>query len=55
MIIEQQISNENLKGIPMDQIKEEVKKEKKSEKDERKEARHWAALQAADVLAMRTR
>jgi hypothetical protein len=39
----------------MDQSSEEVKKDKKTEKDERKEARHWAAVQAADVLAMRTR
>jgi hypothetical protein len=39
----------------MDQISEEAKKDKKSEKDERKEARHWAAVQAAYVLSMRSR
>ncbi|MDX6616445.1 MAG: hypothetical protein QOD60_2127 [Solirubrobacterales bacterium] len=39
----------------MDQIKDEVKKDKKSEKDVRKEERHWAAVQAAYVLSMRSR
>jgi hypothetical protein len=39
----------------MHQTSEEVKKDKKTEKDERRKARHWAAVRAADVLAMRTR